>query len=77
VRLGKISVADIMQENPISVRREECLGIAAGLFAEHKIRHLPVVDDMGDIQGVISDRDLLGLILSLGSWKIKSAVFLW
>jgi RNA polymerase-binding protein DksA len=67
--LGKIAVGDIMQVNPITVKADDSLNVAAELLAAHKIRHLPVIDDVGDIQGIISDRDLLGVVLRIGPWK--------
>jgi CBS domain-containing protein/RNA polymerase-binding transcription factor DksA len=61
-RMGRVAVADIMQENPISVKMGDSITSAADLLADYKIRHLPVVDDKGDIQGIISNRDLLSVI---------------
>lgn len=63
--LGKISVADIMQENPITLRFNESLDTAIELMTNNKVRHLLVVDDKGDIQGVLSDRDWLGVVISI------------
>ncbi len=61
--LSQISIADIMQENPVTVNANESLDRALELLSENKFRHLPVVDDDGNIQGLISDRDLLSVLL--------------
>lgn len=67
--LGKIWVTDIMQKDPITVKMTETLDTAAGLLSDNNIRHLPVVDIKGDLQGIISDRDLLKMALQIRPWK--------
>lgn len=62
-RLGELRVSDVMHEEPVSVREDESLATVVKLMTENKIRHLPVVDEEGDIRGIISDRDLLVLTL--------------
>ncbi|GIL18075.1 MAG: membrane protein [Oligoflexia bacterium] len=69
--LGKTLVSDIMSENPITVRASEDLETAAVLMAENNFHHLPVVDDNGDIQGIISDRDLLSVVIRVRPWKVR------
>jgi CBS domain-containing membrane protein len=63
--IARISISDIRREKPISVNANETLDTAAVILSDHGIRHLPVVDSRGDIVGVISDRDLLGVALRL------------
>lgn len=60
-----VLVADIMQRNPIVINQKESLDTALGLIADNKIRHLPVINDFRDLQGIISDRDLLGVVLRI------------
>lgn len=42
---------------PFSIRRDETLAKAAGLFEQHGIRHLPVVDGE-TLVGLITERDV-------------------
>lgn len=49
---------DLMTSNPLHVLRHTALSKVDQLLFENDIRHLPVVDDGGELIGMISDRDL-------------------
>ena len=49
---------DIMTKDLILVKENEGLSKAAYLMSENNIRHLPVVDEKGDLVGIISARDI-------------------
>lgn len=68
--VGHIWVSDIMQKNPITVRMNETLDTASALLSDHNIRHLPVIDKDRNIQGILSDRDLLNTILRVPPGKL-------
>ena len=53
------SISDIMQHQPIGVRRDEPLHRAVELLIDNNISGLPVVDDAGKLVGVLSEKDLL------------------
>ena len=72
--LSQVRVADIMQRKPITLRLGEGLNQASALMLEHNIRHLPVVDPKGDIQGILSDRDILNAVLKKRPWKLIDKV---
>ena len=57
-----ISLRDVMTKNPVTVGPNTTLHDAAQIMFDKWFRHLPVVDDAGAVQGVISLRDLLGLV---------------
>jgi CBS domain-containing protein len=59
-----MDVRDIMTRNPFSIEPETPLGTAIDVMVEHKIRHLPVVDERGGVVGIITDRDLRSAILA-------------
>ncbi len=61
--LREITVAKVMIENPITVQVNESLEIVASILFENHFRHLPVIDSTGDLQGVISDRDILSFVM--------------
>ncbi len=67
--LKQLTAADIMQSDPVSVNMTEDLNTAIGLLSDNNIRHLPVIDSKGDIQGIISDRDILNTVLQIKPWK--------
>lgn len=53
------SVADVMTRDPIVVRRETPLTEAIQTLAQRRISGLPVVDDTGNLVGIISETDLM------------------
>jgi CBS domain-containing protein len=57
--LDSTVVEEYMSRNPIVVRPEDSLVIAAQKMIHHGIRHLPVVDSAGKLLGVLSIRDVL------------------
>lgn len=54
---------DAMTSYVISARREDPIYDAAGQMLDDLIRHLPVVDDVGHVIGMVSVRDLLRPLL--------------
>ncbi len=52
-------VSDLMTPSPVSVAPATLLAEAARLLAEEHIRHLPVIDGLGRLRGLLSNRDLL------------------
>ena len=59
-----MNVKDIMTRSPISIEPEAPLATAITVMVERKIRHLPVVDDLGAVVGIITDRDLRNITLA-------------
>jgi len=53
------TVADAMTRDPIVVRTETPLNEAIQILAERRISGLPVVDDAGQLVGIISETDLM------------------
>ena len=47
-----------MAANPVTAAPVMQIAEARRLMKEHKIRHLPVVDEQGKLLGIVSDRDL-------------------
>lgn len=52
---------DLMSTNPITIGIEAPVRDAARLLYTLDFRHLPVVDDLGKLVGMLSDRDLRGI----------------
>ena len=55
-----MTVADLMTAPVHTVCPTTPLADAWGLMRRHRIRHLPVVDDIGRLVGLVTQRDLLG-----------------
>ena len=52
-------IALIMSKNPLTVKKDETLSVAAKLFYEHRIHGLPVIDKRKNLVGIISPTDVL------------------
>ncbi len=53
------TVAEVMTQNPITVRPEALLQEVIQTLAERRISGLPVVDESGKLLGVVSETDLM------------------
>ncbi|BAQ65644.1 CBS domain-containing protein [Geminocystis sp. NIES-3709] len=53
------TVAEVMTPSPITVTPQTPLKEAIAILAENKISGLPVIDDDGELVGVISESDLM------------------
>jgi CBS domain-containing protein len=56
------SLREVMTKDPVTISPETKLSDAASVMFNHWFRHLPVVDDEGQVCGIISLRDLLTLL---------------
>ena len=52
-------VIERMAPPPVTVTGETTVKEALGIIEEHKLRHLPVLDDRGKLVGIVSEKDLL------------------
>lgn len=52
------SISRFMTTKPVTVIRTATLAKAHQIMREHTIRHLPVLDDAGNLCGIVSERDL-------------------
>jgi CBS domain-containing membrane protein len=61
-------VRDVMTKDVVTLERNEKLNVADDVMRLGRIRHLPVVDDDGNLAGIVSQRDLFhsGLLRALG-----------
>jgi acetoin utilization protein AcuB len=59
-----VTVEKAMTRHPISIAPDAPVETAMAVMRERRFRHLPVVDNAGRLVGVISDRDVRGMILA-------------
>lgn len=52
-------VSQLMTSNPVSITREDSVGKAISLMGEYRVYHLPIVDDKGHLEEVLSVRALI------------------
>jgi acetoin utilization protein AcuB len=52
-------VIERMTPPPATITGETSVKEALGIIQEHKLRHLPVLDDRGRLVGIVSEKDLL------------------
>ncbi len=48
-----------MTEKVLALRPDHDLSMLTRLMMEHNVRHVPIVDEEGDLVGLVSHRDLL------------------
>ena len=56
--LDGASVRDAMTENPVTVREDEDVNQALSAMAARKVRRSPVVDENGNLRGIIAQADI-------------------
>lgn len=52
------SIVQLMTRHPLTIGYEDPIQKGSDLMAEHHFRHLPVVDQLGEVIGILSDRDV-------------------
>ncbi|PZH14985.1 hypothetical protein C1I97_09235 [Streptomyces sp. NTH33] len=62
-KAGGITAEDVMTAPAVTVRADATLAEAARLMALHRVKRLPVVDDKGLLEGMVSRGDLLKVFL--------------
>lgn len=63
--LAELKAKDVMQADPITVLADQTMEIAAVKMLEHKVTGIPVVTPKGDLVGIISQRDVLRVLVSI------------
>ena len=66
-------IEGVMSKNVITVKTGDSIIKAATLMSENRIRHLPVVDEKGELVGVISIRDIVDYLGKLAAEKLAEA----
>jgi CBS domain-containing membrane protein len=57
-------VSDLMSTPVHTITGDRSLSDLADLFDRFDVRHVPVIDEEGDVVGLVSDRDLLRNVLT-------------
>lgn len=64
IQLETLAIQEVMTSNPIAlcIDDDQCIVSVLYLLSQHQIRHLPVVDELGQVVGVITQSTLLQAI---------------
>jgi len=73
--ISKIKVGDIMTRNPFTVRVDSTVEETAELLMEKRISGVPVVDDQGQVVGIITRDDLFVVLNALSGFGKRGIQF--
>ncbi len=68
-----LTAADVMIKDVVTVSEATTLKEVARLFSERKITGAPVVNEQGELVGVISESDIVRKSNSIGAWSPNTA----
>ncbi|MCB0246763.1 MAG: CBS domain-containing protein [Anaerolineae bacterium] len=63
-QLSKLSVGVIMTKDPYTVTPDTTIKDAAKLMYTHKFGGLPVVNDAGELQGIMTESDIFRILIA-------------
>ena len=71
--LEQVTLAEVMSSNPVTLKKSEFhnIFVVLNLFRQYKIRHLSIVDDQGDLIGLVTPTTLRQLIQVADFLKIR------
>ncbi len=61
--LAKLNMQEIMTPDPITISDQATIREAAQLMIDYKVSGLPVVDDSGNLVGMITESDIFRLVV--------------
>lgn len=73
--LSEIKVKDIMTVDPICVKAEDTVEIAALTLIERRIGGMPVVNENGVLQGIITDSDIFEVLITITGARLGGVQF--
>ena len=68
------TAADIMTPDPACCPPDAPLGAVARLMVQHNCGEVPVVDEDGELIGVVTDRDIVCRMLAAGKNPLEHTV---
>lgn len=69
-----LPVKELMTENVYTVKTGDVMTAVDQLFTEHSIHHVPVVNEIGEVEGIISKSDYYRLQHGFTLFKTKQSV---
>ncbi|WP_088068681.1 acetoin utilization AcuB family protein [Gottfriedia luciferensis] len=68
-------IQDIMRSSNITLKKDNTIGEAVAIFRKGAVRHIPIINDDGQVVGIISDRDVRDALPSTLYSQAISSVF--
>jgi CBS domain-containing protein len=65
--LAKLKIKQIMSRNPLTVTEEMTLGEVAKIMLDSKVSGLPVLDQAGQVAGIITESDIFRMVVQ--AWQ--------
>ena len=69
--ISKIKIKEIMTKNPITIPLDYTIDEAAEILLDNKLTGAPVVDDKGQVVGIITQTDIFRVLVSLTGVREK------
>ena len=66
--LSKLTASQIMTADPVTISPTATIGEAARLMLENRVSGLPVLDEKGDLVGIITESDIFSMVV-LHQWS--------
>ncbi len=63
--LSELKIKDIMTRNPVCLKPDDSIEQAALEMIERNIGGMPVVDDFGILQGIVTDSDIFKVLINI------------
>ncbi len=63
--LAELKARDVMRRDPVTIRPDETMEVAAVKMLEHKVTGLPVVSEKGKLVGLITQGDVFRVLISI------------
>ena len=61
--LATLEIEKVMTPDPLTVSQDATIGEAARIMLENKVSGLPVVNDRGDLVGIITESDIFRMVV--------------
>lgn len=73
--LSTRKIKEIMTPNPVTIRPRDLIEKAALLMHDNRFESLPVLDDAGNLVGIITESDLFSYLVDISGIKEGGSVF--
>ncbi|WP_462152053.1 CBS domain-containing protein [Pseudoalteromonas xiamenensis] len=58
-------VSDLMTPDPLCISQTDSLKVAHDLMREKNIRHIPIIDDQGQLQGMLTQKIMIANVMKI------------
>ena len=73
IKIVEMTIGDVMSDDVITCDLDWTASAALEVMLAHNFRHLPVLDDDGQVYGIVSMRDMAAMGVNNIGWAIRQA----